>query len=114
MPIRRQIMNRHILLRETAAFRKNRTEGAEKARIDACLQLAGAPALNALGGAGPVKLAQYARRLRLGIAKERRRGLLRHHRYDLNRHIAMKQALDAVTDMAQTKNGAEAPFQNIM
>ncbi len=103
-------MNRHILLRETAAFRKNRMEEAEKARINACLQMAGAPVLNALGGAGPVKLAQYARRLRLGIARERRRGLLRHHRYDLNRHIALKQALDAVTGAAQTKNGAEAPF----
>lgn len=103
-------MNRHILLRETAAFRQNRGEETEKARINACLQLAGAPMLEALGGAGPLKLAQYARRLRLGIAKERRRGLLRHHRYDLNRHIAMKQALDAVTRQAETKNGAAAPF----
>ncbi len=103
-------MNRHILLRETAAFRQNRMFETENARINACLQLAGAPALAALGGAGPVKLAQCARRLKLGIAKERRRGLLRHHRYDLNRHIALKQALDAVTYMAQTKNGAEAPF----
>jgi hypothetical protein len=34
----------------------------------------------------------------------------RHHRYDLNRHIALKQALDAVTNLAQTKNGAAAPF----
>jgi hypothetical protein len=103
-------MNRHILLRETAAFRQNRMQEAEKVRINSCLQLAGAPELAALGAAGPVKLAQYARRLRLGIAKERRRGLLRHHRYDLNRHIALKRALDAVTDMAQTKNGAAAPF----
>ena len=103
-------MNRHILLRETAAFRQNRMEEAESAQINACLQLAGAPLLNALGGAGPVKLAQCARQLRLGIAKERRRGVARHHRYDLNRHIALKQALDAVTQAAQTKNGAEAPF----
>jgi hypothetical protein len=103
-------MNRHILLRETAAFRQNRMQESEQVRINACLQLAGAPALAALGGAGPVKLAQYARRLKLGIAKERRRGLLRHHRYDLNRHIALKRAFDAVTLMAQTKNGAAAPF----
>jgi hypothetical protein len=103
-------MNRHILLRETAAFRQNRMQESEQVRINACLQLAGAPALAALGGASPVKLAQYARRLKLGIAKERRRGLLRHHRYDLNRHIAMKQALDAVTRQAQTQNGAAAPF----
>lgn len=103
-------MNRHILLRETAAFRQSRMAEAERARIDACLRLAGAPGLEALGGAGPVKLAQYARRLKLGIAKERRRGLLRHHRYDLNRHIAMKRAFDAVSEAAKTKNGAEAPF----
>jgi hypothetical protein len=103
-------MNRHILLRETATFRQNRMQEAENGRINACLQLAGAPMLEALGGAGPVKLAQYARRLRLGIAKERRRGVARHHRYDLNRHIALKQALDAVTNLAQTKNGAAAPF----
>ena len=103
-------MNRHILLRETAAFRQNRAQETERARINACLKLAGAPALDALGAADPLKLAQYARRLRLGIAKERRRGLLRHHRYDLNRHIAMKRALDAVTGAAQMKNGAAAPF----
>ena len=103
-------MNRHILLRETASFRQNRMEEKDKVRINACLQMAGAPKLEALGGAGPVKLAQFARRLRLGIAKERRRGLLRHHRYDLNRHIALKQALDAVTRQAETKNGAVAPF----
>jgi hypothetical protein len=103
-------MNRYILLRETAAFRQNRMQETEKLRINSCLQLAGAPQLDSLGGAGPVKLAQFARRLKLGIAKERRRGLLRHHGYDLNRHIAMKQALDAVTRQAQTKNGAEAPF----
>ena len=103
-------MNRHILLRETAAFRQNRMLETEKLRINACLQLAGAPALDALAEAGPVKLAQYARRLRLGIAKERRRGILRHHRYDLNRHIALKRAFDAVSEAAKTKNGAEAPF----
>jgi hypothetical protein len=103
-------MNRHILLRETAAFRQSRMLEAENARINACLQLAGAPALEALSGAGPVKLAQYARRLKLGIAKERRRGVARHHRYDLNRHIALKRALDAVTRQAQTQNGAAAPF----
>jgi hypothetical protein len=103
-------MNRYILLRETAAFRQNRMQEMETVRINSCLQLAGAPVLEALGGAGPVKLAQCARRLRLGIAKERRRGLLRHHRYDLNRHIALKQALDAVTGAAQKKNGAAAPF----
>ena len=103
-------MNRHILLRETAAFRQNRMLETEKLRINACLQLAGAPALDALAGAGPVKLAQYARRLRLGIAKERRRGILRHHRYDLNRHIALKRAFDAVSEAAKTKNGAAAPF----
>jgi hypothetical protein len=56
-----------------------------------------------------VKLAQFARRLRLGIAKERRRGLLRHHRYDLNRHIALKRALDAVAAQAEIKDGAGAP-----
>ena len=99
-------MNRHILLRETAAFRQNRALEIENARINACLRLAGAPELEALGGAGPVKLAQYARRLKLGIAKERRRGVLRHHRYDLNRHIAMKRALDAVREQAQKQNGA--------
>jgi hypothetical protein len=103
-------MNRHILLRETAAFRQNRMLETENVRINACLQLAGAPTMEALSCAGPVKLAQYARRLKLGIAKERRRGVARHHRYDLNRHIAMKQALDAVTRQAQTKNGAAAPF----
>jgi hypothetical protein len=108
--VRRHNMNKHILLRETAAFRQNRMQETETARINICLELAGAPRLEALGGSGPVKLAQAARRLRLGIAKERRRGLLRHHRYDLNRHIAMKRALDAVTGIAQTKNGAEAPF----
>jgi hypothetical protein len=103
-------MNRHILLRETAAFRQNRTQEMEKSRINACLRLAGAPLIEALGRAGPLKLAQCARRLRLGIAKERRRGLLRHHRYDLNRHIALKQALDAVMRHDKTKNGADAPF----
>ncbi len=103
-------MNRHILLRETAAFRQSRMLDGEKVRINSCLQMAGAPSLDSLGGAGPVTLAQCERRLRLGIAKERRRGLLRHHRYDLNRHIALKRALDAVKGAAQTKNGAEAPF----
>ena len=44
--------------------------------------------------AAPARRAQIVLRLERMIERERQRGIRKHWSYDLNRHIALKQALD--------------------
>jgi hypothetical protein len=55
------------------------------------------------------ELCKIARSLRQALARERLRGLGRDYRYDLNRHIALKQIFDQVMCLPQMQNGAAAP-----
>ena len=80
--------------REILAYRNRKASEAADARQTAALQLAcGIDFATALQSRG-----QERTRIRLRIARqlkrERVRGLQRHWSYDLNRHIALKQALD--------------------
>lgn len=51
-------------------------------------------------GAGAAERALLKRRIGRLLERERMRGLGRHWSYDLNRHIALKQALDSLADPA--------------
>lgn len=88
-------MDRQGLQREIAAFKTAREMEAARARQLAALQLAChvdlGVALNAEGRK------QLAVRLERMIERERQRGVRKHWSYDLNRHIALKEALDGLT-----------------
>jgi hypothetical protein len=102
-------MDRSILLREVAAFRRNRDQEINDLRRSALLQRFGASGMGELAHAAPARLAQLVRTIRQSIARERMRGIARHRLYDLNRHIALKELLDALLALPQIQNGAEAP-----
>ncbi len=106
-------MDKSILLREVAAFRKNRDREIQDLRRAALLQRFGVSAAGELAQSTPVRLAQLVRTVRQAIARERMRGIARHHRYDLNRHIALKELLDELLKLPQIQNGAEAPFRKV-
>jgi len=99
------------LRQEIAAFMENKQSRASEARQMAALQIAChfdlAEALNAEPGVR----ARIVLRLERMIERERQRGMRKHWSYDLNRHIALKQALDslrpAVPGVAATKCTAE-------
>jgi hypothetical protein len=82
------------LRQEIAAFMENKQSWASEARQMAALQIAChfdlAEALNAEPGVR----ARIVLRLERMIERERQRGVRKHWSYDLNRHIALKQALD--------------------
>ena len=79
---------------EKAAFLRAKAEYSEHARQTAALFILGGIDLAAgLRSAKPERL-RLAARLRRLIERERLRGINRNWTYDLNRHIAMKQALD--------------------
>ncbi|MBO6719130.1 MAG: cytoplasmic protein [Rhizobiaceae bacterium] len=80
-----------------AVYRLRKSAEATEARQAAALQLACGvdlkAALNAVGAERSRLRLRIARRLE----RERMRGLARHWSYDLNRHIALKQALDRLS-----------------
>lgn len=92
---------------EIATFQQEKRETAAQARQRAALQLvcgidlAAALSLPPAGRAGLV--ARLSRRLR----RERLKGLSRHWSYDLDRHIALKQALDRLV-RANERGGTRA------
>jgi hypothetical protein len=51
---------------------------------------------------------QVATRLKRALERERIRGLRRHWSYDLNRHIALKQALDRLSGGMRDADGTPA------
>lgn len=92
---------------EIAAFRDSKRQAAAEARQRAALQIACGVDLGAAlampAAARTAVMARLARRLR----RERQKGLSRHWSYDLDRHIALKQALDRLAG-ANEKGGASA------
>ena len=56
--------------------------------------------------AGPERRTELLTRLRRAIERERLKGLRRHWSYDLNRHIALKQALDRLTPSVGSQTAA--------
>ena len=82
------------LQQEIAAFMENKQSWASEARQMAALQIACHFDLAEALSAGPGARARIALRLERMSERERLRGARKHWSYDLNRHIALKQALD--------------------
>lgn len=83
-----------------------RSFGAQKAaEIENAMQLAalhlacGIDLATALEAEPELKL-KFIRRIERSIERERLKGIRRHWSYDLNRHIALKQALDRLVGSA--------------
>jgi hypothetical protein len=102
-------MDKTILLREVAAFRRNRDVELHQLRQMALLSRFGSFEEGELARQAVPQLCGLAKSIRQALSRERLRGLARHHRYDLNRHIALKRLLDQVLALPQMQNGAEAP-----
>lgn len=79
---------------EFMAFRARLHAEVADARQMAALHLACGIDLAAALAAAPELKVKLALRLERAIERERLRGMRRHWSYDLNRHIALKQALD--------------------
>lgn len=97
---------------EIAAFIRSRHRHAAEARQMAALQLlCGVDMAQALA-AGPEERGRIISRLARRLRRERLRGLARHWSYDLDRHIALKQALDRLlaANAENDKGGHAAAF----
>lgn len=80
---------------QAEAFRTRLSEEAGHAAQTAALRLlCGIDFDEALSSACPCGIAKTLSRLERLIERERLKGASRHWSYDLNRHIALKQALD--------------------
>ncbi len=84
------------LRQEIAAFLENKQTRASEARQMAALQIACHFDLAEAMKAGPALRSRIVVRLERMIERERQRGMRKHWSYDLNRHIALKQALDSL------------------
>lgn len=84
------------LVAEARAFRNAREEDRRaSARLAALFLTAGIEMRDAIAAAGAQR-AQILMRIERLLERERLRGLRRHWSYDLNRHIALKQALESL------------------
>nr|WP_245444875.1 cytoplasmic protein [Mesorhizobium soli] len=79
---------------EYSAFRAKQSAEVANARQTAALHLVCGIDLSSALTAEPELKAKLALRLERAIERERLRGMRRHWSYDLNRHMALKQALD--------------------
>ena len=100
---------------EIAEFRRNKQQQAADARQMAALQIVCGIDLGEALGAAPEERARIAATLARKLRRERQRGLARHWSYDLNRHIALKQALDRLTGTGtgNEKGGLSAAFGSV-
>lgn len=88
----------HHLTAEAAAFTANREARTNEARQRAALQLACGIDLDGALTTGRMERRLIRYRIQRALHRERLKGLRRHWSYDLNRHIALKQALDSLAD----------------
>lgn len=77
-----------------AAFLRRKEAEIAESRQRAALQLLAGIDLDDMLGIPDGERDRMATRLKRALERERQRGLRRHWSYDLNRHIALKQALD--------------------
>ena len=87
-------MNR--LEEETAAFRTLKAAEMTAAHRRVAVQLTLHADLDDIVSLQPEARARLIMRLKRSIERERQRGIRRHWGYDLNRHIAMKEALEGL------------------
>ena len=85
--------------REIAAFLEEKQSRVAEARQMAALQIACHFDLAEAISADPEARSRIVLRLERTIERERQRGIRKHWSYDLNRHIALKQALDKLRAM---------------
>lgn len=84
------------LRQEIATFLENKRSKVAEARQMAALQIACHFDLAEAMKAEPAMRARIVLRLERMIERERQRGMRKHWSYDLNRHIALKQALESL------------------
>ncbi|MCO5063141.1 MAG: cytoplasmic protein [Rhizobiaceae bacterium] len=84
----------HHLIREACSFGAGRAEAAQEAAERAALQILCGLDLDAVLRASVQGLSAAIQRAERALRTERIKGLRRHWSYDLNRHIALKQAID--------------------
>lgn len=84
----------HRFRREAAGFVAAKEWEASHAGQVAAVQLICGVDLDALLGANAAAMSSTVGRLERAVERERLKGWHRHWSYDLNRHIALKQALD--------------------
>lgn len=105
------------LRQEIAVFLENKQSRAAEARQMAALQIACHFDLGEALAAEPAARARIVSKLERMIERERQRGMRKHWSYDLNRHIALKQALDSLRPadprVAPTKCMAERISRSI-
>jgi hypothetical protein len=82
------------LVEEARLFRAEKSAETTEARQRAALSLCCGIDLDQLEKADPASRSALAVRIRRAIERERLKGTRLHWSYDLNRHIALKQALD--------------------
>jgi hypothetical protein len=86
-----------VLENEIAAYGARKDAEIAEARQIAALQLSCGIDLSCALRAGEPERARLKLRIARRLNRERMRGLERHWSYDLNRHIALKQALDRLS-----------------
>lgn len=94
------------------AFLEARRSEAALARQRAALQIACHFDLSSALAAPPAQREKLVLRLERSIERERQRGMRRHWSYDLNRHIALKQALDTLRGVEEGSGKARAGRTN--
>lgn len=82
------------ILGEIRAFKARKSAFEAEARQLVALRLISGVDMPAALAAGPIEAIGIIKRVERLIERERLKGLRRHWAYDLNRHIALKQALD--------------------
>ena len=97
---------------EIAEFKDNKRQQAAHARQMAALQIVCGIDLEEALGSAPQERERIIGRLMRKLRRERQRGLARHWTYDLDRHIALKHALDRLLAPRPEKDegGREAAF----
>ena len=86
------------LREEMRAFRLRKDEEVKRARQTAAFFLACGVDLDDALAARPQEKSLLRMRIGRLLERERLRGMRRHWSYDLNRHIALKQALDRLDE----------------
>lgn len=100
-------MRHRHLMAEAKASAAGLDPAAREARQRAALRLACGIDLEAALRTGACERRDVIRRVDRALRRERCNGLTRHWSYDLNRHIALKQALDRLqAGEASTQEGA--------
>lgn len=95
------------LLEEIHAFKTQKKSLERDARLHAAFRLISGIDLPAALAAGPAEAGEIIRRVERLIEREQLKGLRRHWAYDLNRHIALKQALEK---LRQAHGHTECPL----